>query len=187
MKSKKILILTLTSIFIIISIFITVLFLLLNMYNKNYYSSVLKSKTEKLSKYSEPKKEVKSSIKPYGKVNFLLGDLKIKRRKDKHWSKLAYGDKLMRGDSIRIGSDSKIEITLKNGEEITLEGFQKIRIDGSIISLSEDGGNGSSGKSGKMSRLTGKEDKDRETTPVSAIRSKPAEGNKDNLKTKIGE
>ena len=160
------------------------------MYNKYYYSNVLKSSTEKHSGYSGTKKEAKSSIKPYGKVSFLLGDLKIKKRKEKNWTRLSHGDELMRGDSIRIGSDSKVEIALKNGKSVTLEGFQKIRIDGSIISLSEkDGGNGTSGKSSKISRLTGKEDKDRETTPVSAIRSKPAEKDKDKnkSKTRIGE
>ena len=73
-------------------------------------------------------------------------------------------------------------------------GYKKLRIDGSLL-RSDDKSivHESSGSEGseKISRLTGKEGNEKETTPVSAIRSNepPPKKNekKTNLKTRIGE
>ncbi|MCK4574915.1 hypothetical protein KAU34_00750 [candidate division WOR-3 bacterium] len=194
MNSKKILITTLTSIFIVVALFITILFILLGMYNKYYYSNLLKSSYHKHSTPSDAEEKASSFIKPFGKVSFLLGNTKIKKRKCKTWEKLTFGLDLMRGDSLRIGTDSKVEITLQSGDNIIIKGFKKLRIDSSIIMLSHKSGvdenlSGSGKRGGKIARLTGKELKGKETTPVSAIRSNkpPKDDNKTKLKTRIGE
>lgn len=138
-----------------------------------------------------------TKIEPFGKVTFLIGRSRIKEGSRTKWEKLTYGKKLYRGDSIRISFDSKIEITPNNGDKIILEGYGKVRIDNSIMSLSKN--NSGSGTSkvinkqgGKISRLSGKDRTTRETTPVSAIRSnKPAKNEKGKKekkpKTRIGD
>jgi hypothetical protein len=193
MKSRKALVITLLSVFIIVAILIGVLFAVLATYSRYQYAQALKVKSEKHSKHSYEKEDDKK-IDVFGKVTFLVGNSRRKGRKDKTWKKLRFGQKLSRGDSIRVGTDSRLELTLKNDKTISIEGYKKMRIDNSLLRMSEKSyvhdEAGGSEEGGKISRLTGKEDNKKETTPVSAIRSNvpgPKEDDKkDALKTKIG-
>lgn len=194
MNSKKVLLITLSSVFVVIALILTTLFIVAGMLNKCYYSNVLKSVSFKHTSRSDLDKGSKTEIGHFGKVTFLVGNSKVKRLRRSKWKKLTFGQHLLRGDSLRIGKGSKVEITVKNGKIITLKGFKKIRIDSSTLlmnrkDLVEEINTGNKREGGKISRLTGKEEKDRETSPVSAIRSnEPKKGNdkKTNLKTRIG-
>lgn len=193
MKSRNVLFITVLSVFVIVTVLIGVLFAVLATYSRYQYVQALKFQTGKHSKQSYEKKDnEKTDV--FGKVTFLVGNSRHKARKDKTWKKLRFGQKLSRGDSIKVNSDSKLELTLKNDRTISIEGYKKIRIDGSLLRMSEksfvhDEASGSE-EGGKISRLTGKEDNKKETTPVSAIRSNVPGPKKDdkktNLKTKIG-
>ncbi len=194
MKSKKPLVITLVSVFAVVAILIGILFFVLGTVN-NYYSNALKSSPFKPSSHSGYEKRSKSKIEPLAEVSFLIGSTKFKKRKGKTWNKLTFGQHLIRGDSIKVGVDSKIELTLKNGKSLFITGFEKIRIDSSILSL--DGNNysqqssGGNNEEGKLSRLTGKDIQGKKTTPVSAVRSnEPQQGEdkkKTNLETRIGD
>ncbi|TET17901.1 MAG: hypothetical protein E3J78_07080 [Candidatus Cloacimonadota bacterium] len=159
MKSKKPLFITVVSVFAVVAILMGVLFFVLGTVN-NYYSNALKSSSFEPSSHSGYEKRSKSEIEPLAKVNFLIGSTKFKKRKGKTWYKLTFGQHLVRGDSIQVGINSKIELTLKNGKSLFITGFEKIRIDSSILSL--DGNNysqqssGGNNEKGKISRLTGK-------------------------------
>lgn len=118
----------------------------------------------------------------------------LKKNKDSKWKKVRYGQLLKRGDSLKIGHDSKIEIALKDRDKnITIEGFKRIRID-SFLLLSDrqveyEESTSNTKEGGKISRLTGKKENHKQTTPVSAIRSNKPQGenkNKSKLKTRIG-
>ena len=194
MSSKKILIITLSSIFVLIALFITILFMTLGVINRYYYSNIIKSTSLQRKSQAGLQKRSGVKIEPFGKVTFLLGNLKVKKRANRNWKKLSFGQHLSRGDSLRIGVDSKVEITLKSGEIVTFKGFKKLRIDSSILSMREKTSSegrltGGSKEGGKIRRLTGKEETEKETTPVSAIRSvEPKEENdkETGLKTRIG-
>ena len=80
MNSKKILILTLSSDFIIIALFITLLFIILGVFNKYYYSSVLKYNSFKHTSNTGLGKRDAAKIEPLGKVSFLLGTSKFKHK-----------------------------------------------------------------------------------------------------------
>lgn len=195
MKSNKVLIITLSSIFLICALVIVVIFVLFGVYNKYYYSHAMESISfeHKADEHSSQE----SKIEPFGKVTFLVGRCRVKEGSGKKWEKLSYGQKLYRGDSLRISFDSKVEITPNRGDKITLEGYDKLRIDNSIISLGKNNSGSdntqvSHKQGGKISRLTGKDKTNRETTPVSAIRSnKPAKKQKvkkeKKPKTRIGD
>jgi hypothetical protein len=193
MKSRKALITTLTSVFVIVAILIGVLFAVLATYSRYQYAQSLKFQSGKHSKHDYDKEDTEK-VDVFGKVTFLIGRSQYKSRKGTMWNKLRFGQKLSRGDSIKVGSDSKLELTLKNDKTISIEGFKKIRIDSSLLRTSEEsfGSNnaGGSEEGGKISRLAGKEDNKKETTPVSAIRSNVPGPKKDDkksgLKTKIG-
>jgi hypothetical protein len=195
MKSNKVLILTLSSIFLVCVIVLIVIFVLLSVYNKYYYSHAME--TVSFGQKAKENPSDKTKIEPFGKVTFLIGRCRIKEGSGTRWEKLSYGQKVYRGDSVRMSFDSKVEITPDNGDKIILEGYHKVRIDNSIISLSRNtSGYGSSKVSneqeGKISRLSGKDRTTRETTPVSAIRSnKPARNEKEKKekkpKTRIGD
>ncbi len=194
MKSRKPLVITLASVFIIVAILIGVLFAVLTTYSRYQYAQTMKLKLDKHTK-TAGEREDERKIVPFGEVTFLVGTSKYKSRKDKIWKKLTFGHQLSRGDSIRVSSDSKLELTLKNEKTLTIEGYKKLRIDSSLLSMDESslaGDNaGDSEKSGKITRLTGKEDSKKETTPVSAIRSNvpgPEKKDKDSgLKNQIGD
>lgn len=194
MSSKKILIITLSSIFVLIALFITILFMTLGVVNRYYYSNVIKATSLQRKSQAGLQKRSGVKIEPFGKITFLLGDLKVKKRANRNWKKLSFGQHLSRGDSVRVGVDSKVEITLKSGEIVTFKGFKKLRIDSSILSISQKTSSegiltGGSKEGGKIRRLTGEEETEKETSPVSAIRSvKPKEENdkKTGLKTRIG-
>lgn len=72
MNSKKILIVTLSSIFIIIALYTTLLFIILGMLNKYYYSNVLKYNSFKHTRNTGLGKRDSAKIEPLGKVSFLL-------------------------------------------------------------------------------------------------------------------
>lgn len=72
MNSKKILIVTLSSIFIIIALYTTLLFIILGMLNKYYYSNVLKYNSFKHTTNTGLGKRNSAKIEPLGKVSFLL-------------------------------------------------------------------------------------------------------------------
>jgi hypothetical protein len=194
MKSRKAFIITLASVFVIVAILIGVLFVVLATYSRYQYAQTLKLSTGKHSEHGH-EKEDDAKLDVFGKVTFLVGNSKHKTRKDKMWKKLKFGQELSRGDSIRIGSDSKLELTLKNDKTISIEGYEKLRIDSALLRMSEKSSvystTGGSEQSGKISRLTGKEANEKETTPVSAIRSTVPGPKKDEkksgLKTKIGD
>jgi hypothetical protein len=162
--------------------------------NRYYYSNVMKSTSLQRKSQTGSQKRGGLKIEPFGKATFILGDLKVKKRANRNWKKLSFDQHLSRGDSLRIGVDSKVEITLKSGEIVTFKGFKKLRIDSSILSMSQKTSSkgiltGGSKEGGKIKRLTGEEETERETSPVSAIRSvKPKEENdkETGLKTRIG-
>lgn len=194
MKSKKALIITLASVFVIVVILIGVLFAVLATYGRYQYAQTLKLQPAKHSKLSgDTKEETKLDV--FGKVTFLVGSSKLKSSKERTWKKLRFGQKLSRGDSITVGSDSRLELTLKNDKTISIEGYKKLRIDSSLLRMSDTSPGydeaGGSEESGKISRLTGKEEGKKETTPVSAIRSNvpgpKEEEKKSGLKTRIGD
>lgn len=193
MKSRKALVITLLSVFIIVGILIGVLFAVLTTYSRYQYAQALKFRPDPDSKHGYEKKEDGRS-EVFARVTFLVGNSKHKSRRDKMWKKLKFGQMLARGDSIRVGSESRLELTLKNEKTISIEGYKKIRLDADLLRTSEkslvpDETSGSK-EGGKISRLTGKEDNKKETTPVSAIRSNvpgPEKGEKESgLETKIG-
>jgi hypothetical protein len=162
--------------------------------NRYYYSNVIKSISLQRKSQAGLQKRSGVKIEPFGKATFVLGNLKVKKRANRNWKKLSFGQHLSRGDSLRIGVDSKVEITLKSGEIVTFKGFKKLRIDSSILSMSQKTSSegiltGGRKEGGKIRRLTGEEETEKETSPVSAIRSvKPKQGNdkETGLKTRIG-
>ena len=124
-------------------------------------------------------------VEPIGKVSFLLGNITIKGYNKHKWAKLLYGQKLVPGDSLRLGINSKIEITFKNGKVKTLNGFQKLRVDNSM-QFHSDEPQVSGGKETKISKLKGTRKTGRKTSPASAIRSdKPQEKKEEKPKLKI--
>jgi hypothetical protein len=194
MKSKKGLIITLLSVFVICTLLVFILFAVLTTYSRYQYAQTLKLKSGKQVSDTRDAHDG-AELEALAKVTFIIGDAKCRKRSEKNWGKLRFGQKLVRGDSIQVTSECTLELTLKNDKTIALEGYKKIRIDGSLLRMSDKTlateSAGSSEESGKFSRLTGKEGSEKETTPVSAIRSNVPSPKKDdkksNLKTKIGE
>jgi len=164
------------------------------MYNRAYYSNVTALHLKNNDLHHSSEKVTHKKSKSLGKVTFLLGDSKTKKHSDKNWKKLVFGQRLSRGDSLRIGRESKVEITTNNGRTITLSGFKKLRIDSFILTMNQRTNQGSSENIGrddsKITRLAGKEDKKKETSPVSAVRSnkpKNENNNEPKLKIRIGD